>query len=83
MNDPMMVQIVKMCTFKTEQKSHHSFVEKSGEGINMNIFCWPCNTTSHSTTPHPMNRARSWYTVDTLLYDLCIGLAIFDFTWEG
>ena len=42
-----------------------------------------CPTTSHSTTPHPMNRARRWYTVVTLLYDLYIGLAIFCFKWEG
>ena len=29
-----------------------------------------------------MNRAMRWYTVVTLLYDLCSGLAIFDFKWE-
>ena len=44
--------------------------------------CWHCHTTSHSTTPHPMNWARRWYTVVLLLYDLCSGLAIFDFKWE-
>ena len=35
------------------------------------LFCWHCNTTSPSISPHPMNRARRWYTVVTLLYDLC------------
>ena len=56
------------------------------------LFCWHCPTTSHSKTPHPMNRAMRWYTVVTLLYDLCyfiylfalvIGLAIFDYNWDG
>ena len=47
-----------------------------------NFFCWHCHTTSHSTTPHPMNRARRWYTVITLLYDLCSGLNIFGFKRE-
>ena len=35
---------------------------------------WHC----HSHSPHPMKRAR-WYTVVSFLYDLCSGLAIFDF----
>ena len=35
------------------------------------FFCWHYHTTSHSTTPHPMNRARRWHTVVTLPYDLC------------
>ena len=35
------------------------------------VFCWHWHTTSHSTTPHPMNRARKWFTVVTLLYCLC------------
>ena len=30
---------------------------------NGNVFCWHCHKTSHSTTPHPMNRARRRYTV--------------------
>ena len=56
------------------------------------VVCWHCHTTSHSATPHPMNRAMRWYTVVTLLYDLCyfiylfalvIGLAIFDYNWDG
>ena len=34
-------------------------------------FFWPCHTTRHSTTPHPMKRARRWCNVVTLLYDLC------------
>ena len=40
------------------------------------LFCWHCHTISLSKNPHPMNRARRWYTVVTLLYDLCIGRAI-------
>ena len=60
-------------------------VDANGDGkINYQVFfCWHCDTTSHSNTPHPMNRARRWYTVVTLLYDLCCSLAIFDFRWEG
>ena len=33
-------------------------------------FWWHCRTTSHSTTPHPINRVRRWYTVVMLLFDL-------------
>ena len=29
---------------------------------------WHCHTTSHCTTPHPVKRARRWYTVVTLPY---------------
>ena len=32
---------------------------------------WHCHTTSHSSIPHPTNRARRWYTVVRLTYDLC------------
>ena len=35
--------------------------------------------TFHSTTPHHINRARRHYTVVSLFYDMCSGLAIFDF----
>ena len=35
------------------------------------------------THTHPIHSARRWYTVAMLLYDLCSGLAIFDFKWEG
>ena len=47
------------------------------------LFCWHCYTAIHSTTPHPMNRARGWYDAVTLLYDLCSCLTFFDFNWEG
>ena len=36
--------------------------------------CGHCNTTSHSTTPHPMNKAKRWYNVVTSLHDLSSGL---------
>ena len=32
---------------------------------------------------HPMNTARRWNIVVTLLYDLCSGITIYDFKWEG
>ena len=35
------------------------------------LFFWHCHTTSHSNNPHPVNRARRWYTVDAFLNDLC------------
>ena len=47
------------------------------------LFCWHFHTSSHSTTLHPMNRARRWYTVVTLLYDLCSGFAIFILNGRG
>ena len=53
------------------------------------FLCWHCHTACHSTPPpththtHPIHSARRWYTVAMLLYDLCSGLAIFDFKWEG
>ena len=37
----------------------------------LRLVFWHCHTASHSTTPHPMIRASRWYTVGTLLYDLC------------
>ena len=40
------------------------------------FLCWHCHTTSHSTNPHPMNRARRWYTVVKLFYDLRSGIAM-------
>ena len=43
------------------------------------VFVGTATQPSHSTTPHPMSRARRWYTVVRLLYDLCSGLAIFSF----
>ena len=43
------------------------------------VFCRHCHTTGHSTTPHPMNRARRWHTVVTLLYDLCLWPCHFGF----
>ena len=55
---------------------------RSAGQLLVSHFCWQCHLTSHSTTPHPMSRARRWYTVVTLLYDLCCGLAIFYFKWE-
>ena len=39
--------------------------------LNGYVFYWHCHTSSHSTTPHPMNSARRRYTVVTLLYDMC------------
>ena len=27
------------------------------------FFCWHCHTTSHSTSPHPVNRARRWFLI--------------------
>ena len=59
---------VELCLIPLHKKSH----------VNT-IFCLlaksiiiirHCHTTSHSTTPHPMNGARMWYTVFTILYDL-------------
>ena len=47
------------------------------------FFLRLCHTTSHYATPHPMNRARRWYTVVMLLYDLWCGLAICDFNGRG
>ena len=55
---------------------------RSAGQLLVSHFCWQCHLTSHSTTPHPMSRARRWYTVVTLLYDLCSGLTILDFKWE-
>ena len=40
-------------------------------GESSHLFGRLYQTTSHSTTPDPMNRASRWYTVVTLLYDLC------------
>ena len=45
------------------------------------LFCWHCPTTSHSKTPHPMNRAMRWYTVVTLLYDMCYFI-LFALVWS-
>ena len=42
------------------------------------IFYRHCYTTSHSTTPHPINRARRWYTAVMLPYDVCNGSPFFD-----
>ena len=52
--------------------------------LNLTTFyCWHCLTTSHFTTPYTMNRARRWYTVVILLYDLGSCLVIFNFKSEG
>ena len=45
------------------------------ENVKFKIFIFFVGTAtqlgSHSTTTHPVNRTRRWYTVVTLLYDLC------------
>ena len=41
------------------------FTEKAkiGQLKARKMFFWNCHTTRYSTTPHPNNRARRWYTV--------------------
>ena len=39
--------------------------------LHSQLFGALTHTTSRSTTPHPKKRAMRWYTVVTLLYDLC------------
>ena len=48
------------------------------------VCCWHCRTTSHSSTSHPMNRARWWILL--LRYSMipmCSDLAIYYFKREG
>ena len=40
-------------------------------------ICWHCHTTSHSTTPHPLNRGRRRCTVVMSLQGLCYWLRHF------
>ena len=48
----------------------------------VSLFWWHCRKTSHSTTPHPINRVRRWYTVVMLLFDLCYW-PFFVVNWRG
>ena len=59
------------------ESSHQKICIYNGEDEASNgRFCWHNQSFYRPTS---LNRARRWFTVITLLYDLCSGLAIFDF----